>query len=484
MIGLLTVVAAVAKGVHHPGHSWGDDFALYLRQAKGLVDGNLHQVIADARYDVVASGRPEFSPTLYPWGFPLMLAPFVWHWGIDYVKLKMVMVAIFVAYLWVYHRVILRRAHGLVAFGIIASIGTTLVYLRHTDYLLSELPYMLASVVAIWCLDRCRHERRLHDASTSQLVALGLAALLVFNTRREGIAILPAIAVAQLFDFRGQWRTIQWRARWKHIGTPWITFTVGMIAMQLVLPNALRQQFEQSGLSQTWKKFTGAWHRDFAVELGLDHTRGFWLGVLFGLAVAGMVIACVRAPGLNLPIAVFAVLSMTVVGTINAVSPRYLMSITPFAVYFGAQAIALLPVPRRAGAWVASVLLALLVYHHATMLPQAVRATDATNRKTPVAEGPESAWVTPVWDAVERYTQVDDVVGFWRARLMTLETDRRSVQTYNLDIMNTQADYFAMRRKWTFFQPQVSDQVASELGWKKVWEDDNWVLWQGHPTAP
>ena len=144
-------------------------------------------------------------------------------------------------------------------------------------------------------------------------------------------------------------RNADWKALGRRLSIPWVTFIGGMIVMQVVLPNALRQTYDQSGLSQTWKKFTGPWHRDFAAELGWNKLHGTMLLIVFIVVMIGMVLACVRAPGLNLPIAVFAVVSMLVVGTIPAVSPRYLMSITPFAVYFGAQAFALLPVPKRAG---------------------------------------------------------------------------------------------------------------------------------------
>jgi len=49
---VLAVVAALATSLHRDGHTWGDDFTLYLRQAKGLVDGNVGQVIADNHFNV------------------------------------------------------------------------------------------------------------------------------------------------------------------------------------------------------------------------------------------------------------------------------------------------------------------------------------------------------------------------------------------------------------------------------------------------
>lgn len=32
------------------GHDWGDDFSLYINQARSLVRGDVPQVIADTRY--------------------------------------------------------------------------------------------------------------------------------------------------------------------------------------------------------------------------------------------------------------------------------------------------------------------------------------------------------------------------------------------------------------------------------------------------
>jgi predicted FMN-binding regulatory protein PaiB len=163
---------------------------------------------------------------------------------------------------------------------------------------------------------------------------------------------------------------------------------------------------------------------------------------------------------------------------IPANSSRYLMAATPFAVYFAAQAISAIPLPRKLGPWLAAAMMALLVLHHATQMPLARRATQKTNATVAVADGPESAYVQPAWAAIRRYTHVNDVVGFWRVRALTLYTDRRGVQSSNLQLMDQQADFFMMRRNSTFFQPQVSDTTAAELGWRKVWEDTTWVLWQ------
>jgi len=255
------------------------------------------------------------------------------------------------------------------------------------------------------------------------------------------------------------------------------------VLLQLLLPSSLAPDTEKAGLGQTWKKLTGPWHRDFASQLGIPSLHGFWLFVVFAIAIAGLLWRLVTATRDDLGIAVFAVLSMTIVGMIDANSIRYLMSITPWALYFGVQALSALRVPRKErtrqfGPIIAAAAMVLLVVHHSTQLPLAIKATDSTNATMPTADGPESAYVQPAWTAVRKYTHTQDVVAFWRARALTLYTDRRGIQTSDLALVNQQADFFLMRRNFSFFQPLVSDAEAAAMGWKNVWQDSKWVLWQ------
>jgi len=81
--GLLAVL------LHRNGHTQGDDFALYLRQARSIFDGDIGAVVADNRFSVLNSDS-AFSPIAYPWVWPLLLSPFVFLWNFDYDRLKLV----------------------------------------------------------------------------------------------------------------------------------------------------------------------------------------------------------------------------------------------------------------------------------------------------------------------------------------------------------------------------------------------------------
>ena len=74
---LVGTLAVIMYSTHRSGHWWGDDWALYIRQAKGLLDGHPNRVLTENEFTVTMSDGSEFSPPLYPWGFPLILVPFV-----------------------------------------------------------------------------------------------------------------------------------------------------------------------------------------------------------------------------------------------------------------------------------------------------------------------------------------------------------------------------------------------------------------------
>lgn len=477
---LLTVfVAWAAIGLHRTGHTWGDDFTLYLRQAGSLLDGNVGQVIADNHFNVNNAAKPGFSPYVYPWGFPVLLAPFYRLFGLNYAALKLVEVASLIAFLWGFHALVRRRMARWLAFATVAFVGTTLAYLAQTDRIVSEFPYMATVVLTLWWLDRLRRDHPLDEASRRQLITLGLLAMCVFNVRREGLAIVAAIAVAQLVDLQGRRRT----ADRTQMFTPYAAFLGGVAVVQLLLPSSLVPEYEGSGLHQTWSKLQGPFRTAFASQLGFPGLAGWGLLSVFLLVVAGVILRLWRSPATDAPLAVFAVGSMTIVGMIPAVADRYLLAITPFAVYFAAQAVAAAPVPRRLstrhiGAWAATGLLAAATLWHVTDIPSAVRDAQRFNDSGSVLDGPEAPYAQSAFQAIRTFTHQDDVVAFFKVRALTFYTDRRGVQSDVLKIVRQRADYFMMRRGSVLSQPLVADSEAADMKWKEVWSDDDWVLWR------
>jgi hypothetical protein len=479
MVVLVLVVAALSISLHLRGHGWGDDFTLYLRQSKSLIDGNIGQVISDNHFNVDNAAKPGFSPYVYPWGFPILLAPFYRLFGLDYARLKLVEVVSLCGFLWFFHELLRRRMPKWLAFGTVAAVGTTLTYLRHTDSLLSEYPYMLVAAITLWWLDRCRRNGPLDTATRSQLITLGLLAMAVFNTRREGLAIVPAIAIVQLIDLRTRWHSADLR----RAATPYVAFALGVIVMQFMLPSAIAPSYDGAGLHQTWRKLQGPFRAAFADQLGFPQLRSVGLGAVCVLAVAGMVVRLRRDAAADAPLIVFAVGSMVIVGMIPAQSDRYMLGVTPFALYFAVQAIAALKLPRLNAPWLAMAAVGMLILAHVAKLPDPIGDVRRANASGAVVDGPESPYAQAGFAAIRTYTRQDDVVAFFKARALTFYTNRRAVQSSELEIVRERADYFLMRRGSTFSQPLVTDSAGTDMGWTVVWQDGTWVLWRLTPFS-
>ena len=241
-LALTTVVVGAAVAavlLHRNGHTQGDDFALYLRQARSLFDGDIGDVVADNRFSVVNSG-PVFSPIAYPWGWPLMLAPFVNRWGYDYDRLKLLEVAAFCVWLILVHGIVRRRAGRLLAIAVTAVVATAPALLVHTDQLLSEYPHAAVVAAFVWWMDRIKLRRPLIGATTRQLVVLGLLAAAAFNVRRESVVLVAVIIVVQLVELVAARRgrppvPVPWRT----VAAPYATFVGAVIGFQLLLPSML-----------------------------------------------------------------------------------------------------------------------------------------------------------------------------------------------------------------------------------------------------
>jgi hypothetical protein len=80
-------------------------------------------------------------------------------------------------------------------------------------------------------------------------------------------------------------------------------------------------------------------------------------------------------------------------------------------------------------------------------------------------------------NAVMELTPPDAVVTYYRARTMTLLTDRRSIQTRDVERIRARSDYWVQRRDWSFWQPDLDESRVSGLGFVEVWSNERYVVW-------
>ena len=413
------------------------------------------------------------------------------QWGLDYERLKLVEVAAFCVWLVLVHGIVRRRAGRIVALALTAVLATAPVFLLHTDQLLSEFPHMAAVAGVIWMLDRIMTRHRMTTAPTLDLIVLGLLMVVAYNIRRESIVLVAVVAGAELVDVVA---ARSWSIPWVRLATPLLTFVVGAALVQFMLPATLIPDNDNSKRYIPTRLFTD-YPGQLTTQLGIgNHPLGG--RILLALAAAGVVLTCVTAARRNVPLAVLMVGTVLVVGTHFRMVARYYYQVTPWVAYFATMLIVTyvklvvarlrprgIPIAAKRALLVAAVLPALWVTGvHLWSIPSRLDAARSFNNSGATQSGPTNPRNVPVYDAILKNTHIDDVILYYRARTLTLYTDRRAYQTTSVNNL-WKCDYFMQSLRSDYSQPVISSEALIDRKFTIVWENPDWRLWKCDPDA-
>ena len=494
----------MARSVQEAGHGWGDDFALYINQARGIAEGTLWDVVADNRFALSNSAYDTFSPVAYPWVLPLLLFPIITMFGIDYSMLKIVGTLAYAA-AGVATMVLTQRRSGRLIGGLVtAMVVLNPWYLGATDGVLSDLLFMALVLAGIATLDRAIDSGALALGSlggragrpvTAAVVLIALA----IHTRREGLALVAVLAAAQFAAARITTSdrpvpSVEPTARrpWR----PWMLLVALAGGIHLVLPAPLLSAMRVGDRDTSRVIDNLRWYREpFAELIGLKAAGDNpieWVGsttigalllaavlTLAILGVADAVVATVRRTDvIDLHVAV----ALLAIGYVVMSPPyryqRYLFVLVPLLLLLAARGAAML---GRASRWrLVAPLLALLVFAPLVVEQsrQTVNAIDVHRDYEFVHWGPESPDARELFDAVRRFTDERDVVVFAQARSMNLYTGRLSIQGNSREMLLERGDWYAMARDSDSTQVPLDPEGPDEPAPEAVWTNSTLVLWR------
>jgi hypothetical protein len=497
---LWLITAAVmwlATRFHENGHGWGDDFALYVNQARGLVWGNTGDVTADMQFSVANSAYSTFSPIAYPWVFPVLLMPIVAVADIDWSLLKLVPTTGFtltaVALLVIARRVTSRRNAALATLLIVVNP----VLLGFTDMVLSDLVFSGIVMLSIYLLDRWV-EHRPFASDARMAMALGVVIALAIHTRREGLALLPALAAAQFIRARRSTRqgVASGHDKGPKARSVWIWALGSAFTIQVLLPAPILNSTGTSALDLENITFNVKWYVNSFAQLfgfndGGDAPIEFLNSVTAGQTVL-ILITLVTAIGIIDGLASFfwrepkttahhsiALIAVTMIVLIAPFrEQRYLFTVLPLFLLntiHGAKALGRLYRLDRTFDWGLTIALTCSLIGN---LPPTVASLDYHREYEYTHWGPADPSVIELFDAVERITDQRDVVVFFQARSMNLNTGRLSIQGNSESMMVERGDWYAMERNSEYIQTPLTPERAEELRFVSVWENDRFILWK------
>ena len=453
LLALITgACALVMFATHRAGHWWGDDWALYIRQAKGLLDLDPGRVLDENSFTVDMSRGAAFSPQLYPWGFPLLLAPLVAVLGTDLDRLAVVPVVCAAVMACCWYDLLARRIGRWVALVAVPTLLLTPLLLGWSELIQSEWPFLAAVFTALVVLDRLAAGDRLISAEghLRSLVGLGVLTALAFTVRREGLAMVPAVAAAQVAGIFAAGPVSLWRESWAdrkqrliRLIVPHLSALTVVLAIQVLLPSPLVPKYDGTGLGNIWK------YRERHVEhiaevIGLkrswmDDPQIFgqvWLGwtvvaITMALAVIGIVLALTVHRRRDLHLAAYAVVAFMIGGSFRVAINRYVVTVAPIVLLLAMVTVVWVS-SRVRWQWVTPLVVTLLL--GGILAGNIVNANTRIDRAGDFAEGGSVEWgptdpsSIEMFDAVRQLSKPGDVIGAPKARAMALETERLTVQ--------------------------------------------------------
>jgi hypothetical protein len=413
---VLPVSAVLLVGCWHlatirAGQDWGDDFALYVSHARNLSSGAAY---GDTGF-IYNPAYPTYSPRTYPPVYPLLMAPVYRLFGMNFEALKIQQVMFLMLLVGVVYLSLRHEMSHPYALGVAVLLGLSPFVWLYKDRLLSEIPFMLFTCLAVYLLNGPPGEPAWRRLGLGLLA--GLAIYLASGTRAIGIVLVPTAVLADVLREGRPWRL------------------PGLLSLAVVLTFAACGAAQQalliadgSYLNQ-WAFDPATPFRNF-VLLTKDADKLLANGAQLSVRLAVLVpfaalflygyLTCLRTRVTAREIFVPAYLSAVLIWPVGGSTSRFLLPLLPFAFIYLSHAVIRLSERmgpargRLAAVGLAAVVLVGYVGLYARMEFGQFRS------------GVFESEARELFDHVRERTPADAVVVFSKPRVLALFTGRRA----------------------------------------------------------
>ena len=186
---LIVLVLILYAAAVRDGHNWGGDFSQYILHAQNLLQDRDY---TDLGY--VQTTYNPVGPRAYPPGYSLSLVPLLYLFGLNFSALKLGVVLFFGIALSVYWY--LARAHLPLSWslGCLMFLAFTPWMLKFSNNVLSDIPYLAASLLAVHVACRFFERPATLKGATSVLLTFVFAC----TFRTAGSVLIGAFALYAL----------------------------------------------------------------------------------------------------------------------------------------------------------------------------------------------------------------------------------------------------------------------------------------------
>ena len=235
-----TLIASVLN-LHHGHEIMIDDFCQYIMQAGALLNGSIDDFIKANSY-IISHSWMGMGMTVYPWGFPLMIAV-VMKLGGGFMQWKMIGVLCLCLCAVFVYLLALKRSNRWIA--LLAALFVAFDYelvVTAANRILSDIPYCMLTLLGLYSMELMgRAETRKREYVYAAI--LGFSASYASETRSNGYLIMAtficAVGLAMLADRfkKFEWlKQVQWRVHAGSFLTAWGVYLAVVLSFRLLFP--------------------------------------------------------------------------------------------------------------------------------------------------------------------------------------------------------------------------------------------------------
>lgn len=479
---LLFLIGVISFSSLKDGHHWGGDFSQYIMQARSILAGDPAEVIEENRIMLQKSSPPPFCPVAYPWGFPVLLAPFYAASGEDILVLKLpgfIFYLLFLVTLFYGFRKY-HSAPWLFALILFCSLNPeTIISMNEIG---SDMPFLFFSTICLVFIRRIIVEREYLLSSTWDPVLLGAMIAMAFFIRTNGFLLLPTLGFAQLAMTlqRLEQNTTQNRNQFGNIVSyigkhrqhvlyhlqPYLVFIILVWLWHIMLPAGGSSHLEHLKWitpDTLYRNFILHYKLCLSFFSMIPH-RGLIFWITVPLFIWGF---CVRYRSDHF-IAVYIILTFSLyIIWPHLPAFRFILPVLPLYISFiftGIERVGKISAPRWRIIWntvcIVSVLLIISWFGWQTTR----RAFRNLQQDRKMTFGPYTQSSMEMFSFIEKQTDPKSTIIFFKPRVMRMITGRKSVRLTEVNGFS-RADYLCMyvRANEDAYKMQITREELTSL---------------------
>jgi len=463
------------------GHNWGGDFSLYIHQAKSIVEGNSSQLVKTNAYIVENSTSHTFSPTAYPWGFPLLLAPFYAVFNLDYTVFKIVeafflIAAFFILFLTFRSGKKLNFKNCLFFILIIAFSD---VYIKATNSILSGIPFLFFSYLGIYLMQLFFKKPTKNTWVLS--ISIGFVLFFSFSIRTEGIGLFVALFMGQIHHlFSNRKKTALYNTKHLLLLVPYLSAFLFYILLKELLPSGFTSHFNYQHLVNWDTSMLNIDQYYLWLKVNMFGNFGipYLLNTILFISLLGFIYRIKK--DIILTSYFFFLLALFIIWPFREL--RYLYSVYPLILYFLIQGLDCIYKLTKKNIFANYFGLFILCACVTTNFIKTYSETLKNYVREPITlYGPETSESKELFSYIIKNTEEEDLIGFFKPRVMHFYTNRTSLALFNnLEEIKAKATYYVeTKRIGNYFQIPIGKRYnKNKLPFKIVFTNKEFNIYK------